>query len=117
MDNQAQTSLILKLLEKTLDRLGPRQTATRDPTSNEVKSSQEDVKLSPTLLKDNRINFQRWLTAPQSSGSMNMKKIFKAIGYNVDVTREDLPPAVAGILALRVLRQAPDLGQMLRCID
>ena len=116
-DNQAQTSLILKLLEKTLDRLEPQQTTTRDPTSHEVKSSQEDVNLSPTLQKDNRINFQRWLTAPQSSGSMNMKKIFKAIGYNVDVTREDLPPAVAGILALRVLRQAPDLSQMLRCID
>ena len=33
MDNQDQTSLILKLLEKTLDRLEPRQTALRDPTS------------------------------------------------------------------------------------
>ena len=46
-----------------------------------------------------------------------MLSIFLANGYNVDVTREDLPPAVAGILALRVLRQAPDLSQMLRCID
>ena len=117
MDNQVQTSLILKLLEKTLDRLEPRQTTTQNSSSNEVKATKEDTALSPTLLKDNRINFQQWLTAPQSSGSINMKKIFKAIGYNVDVTREDLPPAVAGILALRVLRQAPDLSQMLRCID
>ena len=117
MDNQAQTSLILKLLEKTLDRLEPRQTTIQNSSPNEVKATKEDTTLSPTLLKDNRINFQQWLTAPQSSGSINMKKIFKAIGYNVDVTREDLPPAVAGILALRVLRQAPDLSQMLRCID
>ena len=46
-----------------------------------------------------------------------MRKIFKAIGYNVDVTRTDLPPAVAGILVLRVLKQAPDLGQMMRCLE
>ena len=117
MDNQAQTSLILKLLEKTLDRLEPRHTPDRNSSSNEMKASRENATSSPTLLKDNRINFQRWLTAPQSSGSINMKKIFKTIGYNVDVTREDLPPAVSGILALRVLRQAPDLSQMLRCID
>ena len=39
------------------------------------------------------------------------------MGHNVDVTRENLPPAVSGILALRVLRQTPDLSQMLRCID
>ena len=67
--------------------------------------------------KANRENFQRWLTAPQIEGSINLEIIFKTIGYSVDVSQTDLPPAVAEILALRVLRQAPNLEEMTRSLE
>ena len=104
------------MLEKTLNRLEARGGSLRQ----EEESAQKKANEGSTMMaasKANRENFQRWLTAPQSAGSINLKKIFKAIGYSVDVTRTDLPPAAAGILALRVLRQAPNLEQMMRCLE
>ena len=67
--------------------------------------------------KANRENFQRWLTAPQIEASINLEIIFKTIGYTVDVTQTDLPPAVVDILVLRVLRQAPHLEEMMRSLE
>ena len=104
------------MLEKTLNRLEARGGSLRQGEETAQNKTDEGSTMMATS-KANRENFQRWLTAPQSAGSINLKKIFKAIGYSVDVTRTDLPPAAAGILTLRVLRQAPNLEQMMRCLE
>ena len=109
-------SLVLKMLERTLNRLEARDSKARKGEEKAQKEAESGTTMMASS-KANRENFQRWLTAPQSAGSINLKKIFKAIGYSVDVTRTDLPPAVAGILTLRVLRQAPNLEQMMRCLE
>ena len=114
-ENQ-QESLVLKMLEKTLNRLEARGGTVRQG-EEETKERANEGGTMMAASKANRENFQRWLTAPQSAGPINLKKIFKAIGYSVDVTRTDLPPAAAGILALRVLRQAPNLEQVMRCLE
>ena len=117
MEGLSQESLILKVLERTLDRLDARVSSAHH-TAEKARSAVPEEKAAMRISsKDNRENFQRWLTAPQSADPINLRKIFKSIGYNVDVTRNDLPPAVAGILILRVLKQAPDLNQMMRCLD
>ena len=114
---ETQESLILKVLERTLDRLDARDNSARHAGEKAQPTGVEEKTAMRVSSKDNRENFQRWLTAPQSAGPINLRKIFKSIGYNVNVTRNDLPPAVAGILILRVLKQAPDLDQMMRCLD
>ena len=53
-------------------------------------------------------NFQRWLAAPESSAPFDFTKIFKSLGYSMDLTQSDLDPAVPLMLALRAGRLPGD---------
>ena len=59
-------------------------------------------------------NFQRWLAAPESAAPFDFTKIFKTLGYSIDLTQRDLAPAVPFMLALRVIAEAKDMQQVKR---
>ena len=59
-------------------------------------------------------NFQRWLAAPESGAPFDFIKIFKTLGYSIDLTQRDLAPAVPFMLALRVIAEAKDMQQVKR---
>ena len=42
--------------------------------------------------KATRENFRRWLAAPESAAPFDLSKIFKSLGYTMDLTQENLPP-------------------------
>ena len=59
-------------------------------------------------------NFQRWLAAPESASPFDFTKIFKSLGYSIDLTQRDLAPAVPFMMALRVIAEAKDMQQVQR---
>ena len=59
-------------------------------------------------------NFHRWLAAPESASTIDFTKIFKTLGYSMDLTQRNLPPAVPFMIALRVIAEAKDRQQVLR---
>ena len=59
-------------------------------------------------------NFQRWLEAPGSSAPFDFQKIFKTLGYSMDLTQRNLAPAVPFILILRIIAEAKNMDQVKR---
>ena len=59
-------------------------------------------------------NFQRWLEAPESSAPFDFQKIFKTLGYSMDLTQRNLAPAVPCILILRIIAEAKNMAQVKR---
>ena len=56
--------------------------------------------------KANTENFRKWLQAPEGSAPFDFGKIFKSLGYSIDVSQRDLPPAVPSMLIAMVLAEA-----------
>ena len=64
--------------------------------------------------KATRENFRRWLAAPESAGPLDLAKIFKSLGYSMDLTQDNLPPAVPMMLVSLVLSEAQSTEQFVR---
>ena len=64
--------------------------------------------------KANAENFRRWLQAPEGVAPFDFAKIFKALGYGIDITQRNLPPAVPCMLMAMVLAEAQDKEQVNR---
>ena len=64
--------------------------------------------------KATRENFRRWLAAPESAAPFDLTKIFKSLGYTMDLTQENLPPAVPVILISLILSEAQNAEQSVR---
>ena len=56
--------------------------------------------------KANTENFRKWLQAPEGSAPFDFGKIFKSLGYSIDISQRDLPPAVPSMLIAMVLAEA-----------
>ena len=64
--------------------------------------------------KPNTENFRRWLRAPEGAAPFDLNKIFKSLGYTIDITQRNLPPAVPCMLIALILAEAEDKDQMRR---
>ena len=58
------------------------------------------------IYKANTENFRRWLQAPEGSAPFDFGKIFKFLGYSIDISQRDLPPAVPSMLIEIVMAEA-----------
>ena len=50
------------------------------------------------IKKANAENFQQWLAGPEGSTPLDFGKIFKSLGYTIDLAQENLPPAIPCML-------------------
>ena len=64
--------------------------------------------------KANTENFKRWLQAPEGAAPLDFNKIFKSLGYTIDLTQRNLPPAVPCMLIALILAEAEDKNQIRR---
>ena len=54
------------------------------------------------------------MAAPESASPFNFERIFKALGYTMDLTQRTLSPAVPFIMLTRILAEAKDVDQFRR---
>ena len=64
------------------------------------------------IKKANAENFRQWLAAPEGSAPLDFGKIFKSLGYTIDLTQESLPPAVPCMLMALILAEGETVEQM-----
>ena len=64
--------------------------------------------------KANTENFRRWLQAPEGAAPFDLSKIFKSLGYTIDLTQRNLPRAVPCMLIALILAEAEDKDQIRR---
>lgn len=64
--------------------------------------------------KANTENFRRWLQAPEGAAPFDLNKIFRSLGYKIDISQRNLPPAVPCILLSLILAEAQNKEQIVR---
>ena len=83
MEGLSRESLILKVLERTLDRLDARVSSTQNTADKACSAVPEEKTAMRISSKDNRENFQRWLTAPQSLSQRTLEIIYRDFQGNL----------------------------------
>ena len=64
--------------------------------------------------KSNTENYRRWLVAPEGSAPFDFPKIFKSLGYTIDINKRNPPPAVPCMLMALILAEAQNKEQISR---
>ena len=59
-------------------------------------------------------NFRKWLQAPEGAAPFEFSKILKSLGYSIDVTQRNLPPAVPCMLISLILAEAQNVEKITR---
>ena len=68
-------------------------------------TGQEEGTIQTWTHKSIKENFQKWLAAPGSAAPFEFSRIFKSLGYTVDLTKRNLSPAVPVIMVSRILAE------------
>ena len=76
-----------------------------------TNSSGNDVQ-QRWIKKANAENFRQWLAGPEGSAPFDFGKIFKSLGYTIDLTQENLPPAVPCMLMALIFAEGEKVEQM-----
>ena len=87
-----------------------REKALRDYTLDS-KAGGNDVQRR-WVQKSNAENFRQWLAGPEGAAPFDLNKIFKALGYSIDLTQRNLPPAVPCMLMSLIFMEGQHVDQV-----